>query len=205
MNHLQYETVRLNFMFKRAVCLVMVAAYVIGYSVTQQELADNPHLKFAEGPDDTGVIISYNTVSADFEGNLSTALPGAVTINPISWTREEKTAASSENAGSYVMGGAGYEKMMGLADATVDAERGLIICSTADVERYGMPEAMRASSRAALFTGRISRFTTSTCGKMRKIGWKSFWRQIRNTGDDSVVICPDVRRSSKTCRRKIPQ
>lgn len=34
----------------------MVAAYVIGYSVTEDYLAENPHLKFAEGADDTGVI-----------------------------------------------------------------------------------------------------------------------------------------------------
>ena len=39
----------------------MIAAYVIGYSVTDKYLAANPHLKFAEGADDTGVIISYNT------------------------------------------------------------------------------------------------------------------------------------------------
>lgn len=39
----------------------MIAAYIIGYSITDEYLAENPHLKFAEGPDDTGVIISYNT------------------------------------------------------------------------------------------------------------------------------------------------
>jgi len=39
----------------------MIAAYVIGYSITEDYLTKNPHLKFAEGPDDTGVIISYNT------------------------------------------------------------------------------------------------------------------------------------------------
>ena len=39
----------------------MVAAYVVGYSITEDFLKANPHLKFAEGADDTGVIISYNT------------------------------------------------------------------------------------------------------------------------------------------------
>ena len=42
----------------------MVAAYVIGYSITEDFLKANPHLKFAEGADDTGVIISYNTEGA---------------------------------------------------------------------------------------------------------------------------------------------
>jgi pimeloyl-ACP methyl ester carboxylesterase len=37
----------------------MVAAYIIGFSITSDYLAQNPQLKFANGPDDTGVIISY--------------------------------------------------------------------------------------------------------------------------------------------------
>jgi hypothetical protein len=39
----------------------MIAAYVIGYSVTEDDLIKYPHLKFAESAKDTGVIISYNT------------------------------------------------------------------------------------------------------------------------------------------------
>lgn len=122
----------------------LVAAYVIGYSVTKQEMDINTHLKFASGPDDTGVIISYNTVSPYFKGELSTVLPGAMTINPITWTRSETTATAYKNAGSYMNTATGYQKVMGLADATVDTERGLIICSTADVKTYGMPEALRS-------------------------------------------------------------
>ncbi len=39
----------------------MVAAYPIGYSVTDEYLEANPHLKFAAGECDTGVIVSWNT------------------------------------------------------------------------------------------------------------------------------------------------
>ena len=39
----------------------MVAAYPIGYAVTKGELEANPHMKFATGEADTGVIISWNT------------------------------------------------------------------------------------------------------------------------------------------------
>lgn len=35
----------------------MVAAYVIGFSITPDDLEANPALKFAEGADDTGVIV----------------------------------------------------------------------------------------------------------------------------------------------------
>ncbi|MBQ9629770.1 MAG: DUF3089 domain-containing protein, partial [Synergistaceae bacterium] len=39
----------------------MIAAYIIGFSVTKGDLEANPHLKFATGETDTGVIISWNT------------------------------------------------------------------------------------------------------------------------------------------------
>ncbi|MGM0214796.1 DUF3089 domain-containing protein [Enterococcus sp. AZ109] len=122
----------------------MIAAYVLGQSVTQAELNANPQTSFATGPDDTGVIISYNTVSPTFEGELSTSAPGAVAINPISWTRDETPAPVEANLGSYVRNEEGnYVKTMGVADARVDTARGLVICSTADVSRYGMPESAR--------------------------------------------------------------
>ena len=72
----------------------MVAAYVIGYSVTEEYLARNPHLKFAEGAEDTGVIVSYNT---EGPGNCDqyncVVQEGAVAINPINWKRDDTYAA----------------------------------------------------------------------------------------------------------------
>jgi len=74
----------------------MIAAYVIGFPVTAQYLAQNPHLKFANGPDDTGVIISYNTETVDVnEPNpVLSGLIGTV-INPINWLRDESQATMS--------------------------------------------------------------------------------------------------------------
>ena len=65
----------------------MVAAYVIGYSVTEDYLAENPHLKFAENANDTGVIISYNTEAPTVEGNNPVLLSNALFINSIKWTK----------------------------------------------------------------------------------------------------------------------
>jgi hypothetical protein len=114
----------------------MVAAYVIGYSVTDEYLDQNPHLRFAEGPDDTGVIISYNTEAPEFKGNNPVVLPGANVINPISWTREETPATREESFGSTLPN----EKLEFVpvgqyADARVDKTRGVLICSTADVDK----------------------------------------------------------------------
>jgi hypothetical protein len=116
----------------------MVAAYVIGYSVTDQYLAKNPHLKFAEGPKDTGVIISYNTEAAKVEGNNPVLLTGALCINPITWTRTDKLATAQESLGSIILdkqGKVAATNVKNYADAQINLARGSIICSTADVEK----------------------------------------------------------------------
>jgi hypothetical protein len=116
----------------------MVAAYVIGFSITKDYLAENPHLKFAEGPDDTGVIISYNTEAPNVTGNNPLLLPGAIAINPITWTREETLATADKNLGSIVLKGKDEIisfKEKNYADARVDKTRGVVICSTVDVEK----------------------------------------------------------------------
>ncbi|HWR38701.1 MAG TPA: DUF3089 domain-containing protein [Patescibacteria group bacterium] len=115
----------------------MIAAYVLGYSVTDDYLAQNPHLKFAEGPDDTGVIISYNTEAPRVVTN-PVVLPGAIAINPITWTREETPATAEQNLGSIVLNHEGRivaENVKNYADARVDKSRGVLICTTADVEK----------------------------------------------------------------------
>lgn len=111
----------------------MVAAYVIGYSITQGDLDENPHLRFAEGADDTGVIISYNTEAPEIDGPSPVVLPGSVAINPISWTRGEEVAPASENLGSRLLQKDGsFATVMDLADAAVSLERGVVVCSTVD-------------------------------------------------------------------------
>ena len=115
----------------------MVAAYVIGYSVTGEYLTANPHLKFARGPNDTGVIISYNTQAPVIHGPNGVVLPGAVAINPITWTREETPASAEQNLGSILLTSSGEvaaRNVKNIADARVSKRQGVIICSTANVD-----------------------------------------------------------------------
>ncbi|MGV8907337.1 MAG: DUF3089 domain-containing protein, partial [Acetobacterium sp.] len=120
----------------------MIAAYVIGYSVTDDYLSQNPHLKFATGAGDTGVIISYNTQAPTIEGTDGVVTPGAKAINPISWTTDETVAPASDNLGSIQLNSDGtvvknpdgtFLVLKNFADAQVDTAKGVIICSTADV------------------------------------------------------------------------
>ena len=120
----------------------MVAAYVIGYSVTTRFLEANPHLKFAEGADDTGVVVSWNTEAPEVEGENPVVKPGSLAINPISWTRDETTATAQQNLGSLVKENGdlarnddgSFKIVADYADARVDLKRGVIICSTVPVD-----------------------------------------------------------------------
>jgi len=119
----------------------MIAAYVIGYSVTDDYMAQNQHLKFAKGPDDTGVIISYNTEAPTIGKNNPVLLPGAIAINPIIWTRDETLAPAEKNLGSLSLDKDGTPvrdengKIIAVkkyADARVDKTKGALICNTVD-------------------------------------------------------------------------
>jgi hypothetical protein len=69
-------------------------------------------------------------------------MPGGVAINPITWTTSEQAAAATQNLGGIAVdpktGGAAVDsagnpvKTEHDADATVNRQRGVVICSTAD-------------------------------------------------------------------------
>ena len=125
----------------------MVAAYVLGFSITTDDLKANPALKFAEGADDTGVIISWNTEGPENKNEYNCVLlPNAISINPLNWKRDDTYAPASENLGDWmpVTDETGLRAISfdvhhpGLADARVDVERGVVVCTTL-AEHYVRP------------------------------------------------------------------
>jgi hypothetical protein len=121
----------------------MIAAYVVGYSVTPEYLAANPHLKFTKGRHDTGVIISWNTEAPTTAAPNPVVLPGGISVNPITWTRGEAEAPAAQSLGSIELdpstGGTPalnadgtIKRFKGLADARVDKDKGVVVCSTID-------------------------------------------------------------------------
>ena len=114
----------------------MIAAYVIGYPVTAAYLADNPHLKFAQGPDDVGVIISYNTQAPSVvpPNNPVVSAPVGLVINPLTWTRSETEATTAEGLGSLMPDSVTmvFQPVPQYADARIDLNKGVLVCSTAD-------------------------------------------------------------------------
>lgn len=103
----------------------MIAAYAIGWSFTQDYFDQNPHLRFAQSADDTGVIIAYNTQGPGFTGKNPVVFPGAMAINPITWTRTQDAAAAGQNLGSLLLNATGavvlpaQPSVMNFADAQV--------------------------------------------------------------------------------------
>lgn len=112
----------------------MVSAYVIGYPVTSEFMEANEHLKFAEGPDDTGVIISFNTQSPNVApgANIVMANNIGIVINPINWKKDATLATVSESLGSYmpIDNHGQYGLISNFADARIDLAKGVLICSS---------------------------------------------------------------------------
>ena len=119
----------------------MIAAYVVGYPIQGTYLEHHPYLKFAKGPSDTGVIVSWNTEAPTVDGSNPVVQPGAVAINPITWTRKQTEASAEKNRGSIeldpatggtpVLNGDGtIKRFVDVADARVDKAKGVVICGT---------------------------------------------------------------------------
>lgn len=70
----------------------MVAAYVLGYKVTPEDVTAAPWIKGAEKDSDTGVTICYNSVSDVEFVKPVVSEPNVMCINPVSWTTDPTPA-----------------------------------------------------------------------------------------------------------------
>ncbi len=123
----------------------MVAAYIIGFSVTRDELEANPHMKFAAGESDTGVIVSWNTEGPkNIEENAENVavMPNAICINPLNWKLDDTYAPASENLGSLVLNEETGETSISDigADAQIVPERGVIVTNANHEPMTGMDD-----------------------------------------------------------------
>lgn len=80
---------------------LLVACYAIGWSITQEELDAYPHLTFAAGEDDTGVIVAFNSEAEDVTDSLMIpAGTKTLSINPLNWKTDSTPADKSLNLGA---------------------------------------------------------------------------------------------------------
>ena len=107
----------------------LIAAYLIGWKVTEDDLEAYPHLRMAAGEDDTGVIVSFNTESPETHDSI--IVPDGVRtlgINPLNWETDSTPADRSLNKGACLTdySGAVAEEIPGLTGAYLDPERGTL-------------------------------------------------------------------------------
>ena len=86
----------------------LAAAYLLGIPVSRAELARHPHLRFAEGEEDIGVIITYQTQKRG-AANPYFIVPDGLGINPVNWRRDDRpgppplrATLNPENGALYV-------------------------------------------------------------------------------------------------------
>lgn len=107
----------------------LVAAYCIGWRVTDDDLNQYSHLRLAQDEDDTGVIIAFSSEAEGVEDSIIVP-EGVIThaINPLNWKTDSTPAASDENLGACFTdySGAVTKEVKNLCGAYIDPHRGTL-------------------------------------------------------------------------------
>lgn len=105
----------------------LVAAYLIGWRVTREDMSCYPFLKMARNSGDTGVIISFNS-EAEWIQNSLIVPDQTLGINPLNWRTDSTPAAASENQGAVFTDYAGgiVKEVPNLTGAYLDPSRGTL-------------------------------------------------------------------------------
>lgn len=118
---------------------LLVACYAIGWRITEEELAAYPHLRFASGEDDTGVIISFNSEAENVTDSLMIpAGTRTLAINPLNWTTDGTPAGKEENLGACFTDydGTIVTEIPQLTGAYIDDVRGALKVPDVTPEEY---------------------------------------------------------------------
>lgn len=121
----------------------LVAAYAIGWRITDEDLRQYPFLKMAQGEFDTGVIVSFNSEAPGMKASVMVS-KGFFTnaINPLNWRTDTVPADRTLNLGACFMNydGTVKKEIPQLTGAHLDARRGtLIVTDVAPTDYPGRP------------------------------------------------------------------
>ena len=118
---------------------LLVACYAIGWRITQEEMAEYPHLRFATGEDDTGVIVSFNSEAEGVADSLMIpAGTRTLAINPLNWKTDGTPAGKEENLGACFTDYSGsiVTEIPQLTGAYLDTQRGALKVTDVTPEEY---------------------------------------------------------------------
>ena len=117
----------------------LAACYAIGWSITEEELKEHPHMKFAEGETDTGVIVAFNSEAEEITDSLM--IPEGtktLAINPLNWKTDGTAADKSLNLGACMTNYSGEieSEIPALTGAYIDDVRGALKVTDVTPEEY---------------------------------------------------------------------
>ncbi len=118
---------------------VLVACYAIGWSLTDDDLAEAPYIKPAQAEDDTGVIIAFD---CEAEGvDTSYVVPAGTktySINPLNWKTDSTPAGKELNAGACFTDYSGVitAEIPNLTGCYIDPVRGSLKVTDVTAEDY---------------------------------------------------------------------
>ena len=118
---------------------VLVASYVIGWRVTQEDLDEAPYMSMAYSAEDIGSIISFNT--EDPSVTQSVIVPEDVysySINPLSWSTDTQPVSQDQNEGACFTdySGAITKEIPAFTGAYIDPVRGTLKVTDVDPQEY---------------------------------------------------------------------
>ena len=68
--------------------------------MTAKDLAAQPAVQMCNRPDQTGCVISYNTIAQGRQSVAPTIKAGALAVNPLSWTMDGGLVPAEKNIGA---------------------------------------------------------------------------------------------------------
>ena len=148
---------------------LLVACYAIGWRITGEELEEYPHLRFAAGEDDTGVIIAFNSEAEDVTDSLMIpAGTRTLAINPLNWETDGTPAGKEENLGACFTDYSGeiITEIPQLTGAYIDPERGAL--KVPDVSPDDYPPGLDIFSEGVYPSLRLSVLLSEFAGKCRR-------------------------------------
>ncbi len=105
----------------------MVAALLIGWSLTPADLAAHPAVLMCERSDQTGCIISYNTMAKGRQSVAPTLKKDALAVNPLSWTMDSGFVPAEKNLGALFFDKAGTPTIYPRFTSAQIVDGGLIV------------------------------------------------------------------------------
>lgn len=106
-----------------------IAAYLIGWVITEDDITSYPYLKMADAETDIGYIISFNTEAEDVtESFIVGADVKSLGINPLNWMTDDTYAPAELNKGAVFTNYTGeiVREIPQLTGAYLDPNRGTL-------------------------------------------------------------------------------